>query len=332
MSRVSNDVNALEQFITHGTILTAVAFVRLFGATIVLLALEWRLALLSLLPVPFIALGLRWFSRRASIYRKVRDRLSDINATQDDLAGIRVIQALMSYGLERFQNVSATYMGKRIASIACRHSFLLNCVQPGRVLVLGRVYMVVRGRSPWHPGCILVLHRGVLRTDPSFDRHRQYHPAGWLRPTVSSSCSTTRRSEMPTRGCAAKCTGWCGSRASISITVTVKRSRRDFHVKPGSNRIEGPSGAGKTSIANLLCRFYDPTHGQVRSTADLRECNRFSAKMRVVPDTFLNSSIRRNLLSQALRSGAEQLAAVAMHTTSSYPCQMGTIRRSVNAA
>ena len=95
MSRVSNDVNALEQFITHGTILTAVAALRLVGVPMVLLALDWRLALLALLPVPLIAFGLRWFNRRARpIYRRVRDRLGDINARlQDDLAGIRVIQA-----------------------------------------------------------------------------------------------------------------------------------------------------------------------------------------------------------------------------------------------
>ena len=64
MSRVSNDVNALEQFMTHGTILAGVAVVRLFGATIVLLLLDWRLALIALLPVPIIAGGLRWFNKR----------------------------------------------------------------------------------------------------------------------------------------------------------------------------------------------------------------------------------------------------------------------------
>ena len=81
MSRVSNDVNALEQFITHGTILTVVAALRLVGAAIVLLALDWRLALVALIPVPLIALGLRWFNRHVRpIYRRVRDRLGDINA------------------------------------------------------------------------------------------------------------------------------------------------------------------------------------------------------------------------------------------------------------
>jgi len=65
------------------------------STSVVLLALEWRLALVVLIPLPIMAVGLRWFNRRARpIYRRVRDRLGDINARlQDDLAGIRVIQA-----------------------------------------------------------------------------------------------------------------------------------------------------------------------------------------------------------------------------------------------
>ncbi len=52
MSRVSNDVNALEQFVTHGTVLTGMAALRLVGAAAVLLVLDWRLALVALLPAP----------------------------------------------------------------------------------------------------------------------------------------------------------------------------------------------------------------------------------------------------------------------------------------
>src|SRR5512137_1214493 len=76
MSRVTNDVNELEQFVTHGVILTAVDLLRLVGASVILFVLDWRLAWLVLIPVPIIALGLRRFNRRARpIYRRVRDRL-----------------------------------------------------------------------------------------------------------------------------------------------------------------------------------------------------------------------------------------------------------------
>jgi ABC-type multidrug transport system fused ATPase/permease subunit len=95
MSRVTNDVNALEQFVTHGTSFMAIDLMRLIGTAIILFFLEWRLALLVLIPVPILAIGMRWFNTRIRpVYRQVRARLGDINAKlQDNLAGIRVIQA-----------------------------------------------------------------------------------------------------------------------------------------------------------------------------------------------------------------------------------------------
>ena len=68
---------------------------RLLGAACVLLYLDWRLALVALIPAPVIAFGLRLFNQLIRpIYRRVRDRLGDVNARlQDDLTGIRVVQA-----------------------------------------------------------------------------------------------------------------------------------------------------------------------------------------------------------------------------------------------
>jgi ABC-type multidrug transport system fused ATPase/permease subunit len=63
----------------------------------------------------------------------------------------------------------------------------------------------------------------------------------------------------------------------------------------------GPSGAGKTSIANLLCRFYDPIHGQISVDGrDLRQVTLDSLRRQmavVLQDTFLfNTTVRENLL------------------------------------
>ena len=121
MTKVTSDVDALEHFVTHGVALTTVDLMRLLGASIVLFTLEWRLAILVLLPVPFIAIGLRRFNLRARpIYRMARDRLGEINARlQDNLTGIRVIQAFVQEEreLKRFHQVSHLYFQAQMRSI-----------------------------------------------------------------------------------------------------------------------------------------------------------------------------------------------------------------------
>ncbi len=315
MSRVSNDVNALEQFVTHGTILTAVAAIRLVGAAVVLLTLEWRLALVALLPVPFIAIGLRYFNRRARpIYRRVRDRLGDINARlQDDLAGIRVIQAFGQEEAEltRFRTISSTYMAERIASIRTWSSFFPGLgflAALGGVLVLGAgARMVVQdqltlGTLVAFLSYIVSFYEPVRRLT---DIDNILQQAGAAADRIFELLD-----ELPEIQDAPGAVALVQAEGEVTFDdVHFSYSEGDevlhdvdFHVAPGEVvALVGPSGAGKTSIANLLCRFYDPTHGSVRVDGhDLREVQLRSLRSHVsvvLQDTFLfNASVRENLL------------------------------------
>jgi ATP-binding cassette subfamily B protein len=121
MSRVTNDISALEHFVTHGTAMTAVNLIRLVGGVGILLWLDWRLALWVLLPIPVLAVSLRLFNERVRpIYRRARDRLGDINARlQDSLSGIQVIQAFgqEERDLKRFAVESENYYRTQLHGI-----------------------------------------------------------------------------------------------------------------------------------------------------------------------------------------------------------------------
>jgi ABC-type multidrug transport system fused ATPase/permease subunit len=90
-----------------------------------------------------------------------------------------------------------------------------------------------------------------------------------------------------------------------------------FNMAPGEMvALVGPSGAGKTSISNLLCRFYDPTHGRVLVDGhDLRDMQVSSLRKHiavVLQDTFLfNTSVRENLLYGKPDATLEEMEASA---------------------
>ena len=330
MSRVTNDVNALEQFVTHGVILTTVDLMRLVGASAVLMVLDWRLALVVLLPVPLIALGLRRFNRHVRpIYRRVRDRMGDINTRlQDDLAGIRVVQAFGQEDaeLERFRSVSERYYQERVSAIRAWAAFFPGIsfvAAAGGVLVLGiGARMIIGGQ----------LSLGTLVAFLSY-MASFYDPIRRLADVDNtfqqSIAAADRIFELLDEKVDIRDTPDAITLNQIKGDVVFHDVHFhygdgdevlhdiDFHIAPGQVvALVGPSGAGKTSIANLLCRFYDPTHGHILvDDHNLRQVQLRSLRRHVavvLQDTFLfNATVRENLLYGKPDASERELIAAA---------------------
>ena len=330
MSRVTNDVNALEQFVTHGVALTTVDLLRLLGASVVLLVLDWRLALVVLTPLPIMAIGLRWFNQRARpIYRQVRDRLGDINARlQDDLAGIRVIQAFGQEEAElaRFRSTSERYYRERVRGIRTWSIFFpaLHFVSAlGGVLVLGfGARMVVEGQLSLGTLAAFLAYVASfyepLRRLTEVDNVFQQAIAAGERifelldedPEIQDAPNAVALDEIEGDVLFDDVHFRYGDGSEVLHDV-------EFHMAPGEVvALVGPSGAGKTSIANLLCRFYDPIHGRVLVDGhDLRGVGMRSLRKHVavvLQDTFLfNTTVRENLLYGKPDATEEEMVAAA---------------------
>jgi ABC-type multidrug transport system fused ATPase/permease subunit len=330
MSRVTNDVEALEQFVTHGVILTSVDLLRLVGATAVLLALDWRLALIVFAFLPVMAFALRRFNRRARpIYRRARDRLGDINARlQDNLAGIRVIQAFgrEESELERFRDASGDYYRERVRSIRTWSTFFPAMSFMGTLggtIVLGvGAWMVIRGQLSLGTliaflSYIISFYDPLRRLTEVDNTFQQAIAAG--ERIFELLDETPEIQDAPDALALEQIAGDVefddvhfryGSGDEVLHDV-------EFRMAPGEVvALVGPSGAGKTSIANLLCRFYDPVHGCIRVDGhDLRGVQIKSLRRHiavVLQDTFLfNTSVRENLLYGKPDASEEEMVAAA---------------------
>jgi ABC-type multidrug transport system fused ATPase/permease subunit len=330
MSRVTNDVNALEQFVTHGVALTVVDLLRLLGASAVLVALNWRLALVMLIPLPFMAVGLWIFNHRARpIYRRVRDRLGDINATlQDKLAGIRVVQAFEreEEELRHFREVSRDYLQERVEAIRTWSTFFpaLHFISAlGGALVLGfGARMVVNGQLTLGTlvaflSYIISFYEPLRRLTEVDNTFQQAIAAGErifelmdMESEIKDSPGAISLDEIEGDVAFDRVHFRYGEGDKVLKDVS-------FHIAPGEMvALVGPSGAGKTSIANLLCRFYDPERGHVLVDGhDVRDVKVQALRQHiavVLQDTFLfNTTVRDNLRYGKPDASEEDMIAAA---------------------
>jgi subfamily B ATP-binding cassette protein MsbA len=330
MSRVTNDLSALENFVTHGSALTAVDLMRLIGGSIILFVLDWRLAALVMIPVPILAGAFRHYNTKIRpVYRRVRARLGDINAKlQDNLSGIRVIQAFAREDLEyeRFSKESERYYRARVKGIRY-WSIFFPAIRffgaMGTVIVLG-VGSVMVVRDQMSLGTLVAFLAYIASIYDPLNRLTEVDNI--FQEAIAAG---ERIFELLDETADVK-------DAPDAIDLPALRGEMVFdqvHFRYGSGdqvlhaisftmapgevvALVGPSGAGKTSIANLICRFYDPSNGTVSVDGyDLRHIKLASLRRQVavvLQDSFLfNNTVAENLLYGKPDAGQDELIAAA---------------------
>ncbi len=332
MSRVSNDVNTVEDMVVHGTDEVVSNILTILGTIIILMYMNWRLALTGLWPLPIFVVSLIIFARYIRpLYRKIREDLGDINAElQESIAGINVVKAFgrEEHELERFRNWSHEYYHANVRAIWLWTTFFpfigfLTSMSSVGVLWYGAGPSIA-GNSVASAGDI-VMFLGYLM--------RFYGPVGGLirvydmfnRALASLARIFEIFDEVPEIEDAPDAVALEQVAGDVLLDAVSFKYRtgevvlKDItvHAEPGETvALVGRSGAGKTSVINLIPRFYDPMEGRVLVDGhDVREVTQQSLRQHialVLQETFLFSgTAKENIAYGRLDATEEEIIAAA---------------------
>lgn len=315
MTRLTNDVEVLNQMFTQGVVAVFGDIFTLIGITVVLLVLNWRLALVSFAVVPFIVLVSVQFRRRVRrAFHDIRVALAKINAyLQESLSGIAVIQALRREDRndEEFAALNAEQRAAHLRSVRAFSIYfplveLIWSVSLALVLWAGGG-RVLQGALTF--GALVAFIQYVERFfRPIRDISDKYNI---LQDAMVSSERIFKLLDEPVEsgavgGAPASAFDPRGAirfedvHFSYDGTTPVLRGLSCEMPAGATTAIVGATGSGKTTMASLLTRFYDPNGGRITiggtdiATVARRELRRAMAV--VEQDVFLFSgTIEENI-------------------------------------
>ena len=320
VTRVTSDVEALNELFTSGVVSGVGDLFTLVGISVVMLWVDWRLALAAFVVIPFVLLASRLFQRRVRTdYRDIRTRLAQVNAFLGErLAGVRVVQLFGREADEarHFERANAAHLQAHLRSISA-YALYFPVIEFLTTLALASLLVTAASevqRAQVTVGTVAAFLQLVRRFfQPLQDLSEKYNV---LQAAMAASerlfgvlDTPASAGHVPTANLAA------ATEALTSHGVTVEfddvwfaydaapMSASDappahgarhpapaapatapvgprwvlkgvsFKVGPGQSlALVGHTGAGKSTVVNLLLRFYEPQRGCIRINGrDIRE-------------------------------------------------------------
>jgi len=280
MNRVSNDVDNIDNVVT-GTLTTIITNVVMILTTVVAMFVwNWRLALVSLVIVPFMILPLGPVGRRMyDIRKKTREQRDTIESITQETLSISGITLIKSFAREAYERARFYTVGTRLMNLE------IHLAMVGRWFLASVTAMVIVGPAiVWLGGGWLALQGlldiGVIVAFIGYIQGRLYGPAASLvgvQVQIVSALAVFERIfdylDMKTEDYDPPgATALADIRGDVRfdhVTFGYETDREILHdmsfaIKPGQvAAFVGPSGAGKSTITQLVPRFYDPQSGRV---------------------------------------------------------------------
>ena len=325
MTRVTTDVDTLNDLFASGVISVFRDVFTLVGIMVVLLVMDWRLALVAFSVLPLIAWVTHWFRRNArDSYRQVRGWIAQINAfLQENITGMATVQLFRreERNFERFDRINSRHRDAHVDSIFYYATFypaveLLGAVATALIIWYGGG-RVVQGTVELG-ALVAFLQYSQRFFKPISDLSEKFNLMqsamasserifGLLDTPVVIASVPDETAERPAgRGHIRFEHVWFAYRSAEGGDEAEAEAEfvlRDvsFDVAPGERvGVVGATGAGKTTLINLLMRFYDVNRGRITiDDVDIREIPLPELRRRfglVLQDVYLFSgSVRENI-------------------------------------
>lgn len=316
VARMTSDVATINDVLNNGFLMVVQSTLTLVGATVILLVLSWQLSLATaiILPPLIIATAIfRVYSRRA--YGSVRERIADVLIhMQESFSGLRVVQAFAreQHNMERFgaineRNFEANVNTVRISAMYFPVVEWLSGLGIGVILYFGGRQVagdaVTVGTVTAFVFYLEFIFQPIQNLSQVYD---MVQSAGAALNKIFGVLGI--RPDVPEPAKPAKMEGHLQGRITLrSMTFGYDPARPvlsdiNLEIAPGQHVVlVGPTGAGKSTLAKLMTRFYDPTDGMVAIDGyDLRTLAskdlRRSVTMVPQEGFLFTGSIRENIL------------------------------------
>ena len=333
ISRITNDVEALDQLVEDGMATLFQSGLTLIGVVVILIVMDAHLALLTFLALPLLAAGgLAFRIASADAYRLTREKIATITGyLQETLSGIRVVRVFGQEPrhIERFRQLNEENRAANMTTVKLNAGYFpavefLSALVTVEILVVGGIEAITGHASTG------VVFAFIAALNNFFDPIQQLSQ---LYTTYQSGMAALDKifellDERPELADAPGAVELPPLRGELRFDHTSFRyapgeeaewALRDIDlvIPPGQTvALVGATGAGKSTFANLVARFYDPTEGRVLVDGfDLRTVTAHSlrSQMGIVPqEAFLFSgTVRENIAFGRPDATDEEIAAAA---------------------